>query len=113
MKKAYYLLVMIAIAGMMTSCNKLDYSKTKSGLLYKIISSNSKDSTAKDGNWLKIFFTQKRNNDSVFQDNYGKMPIYQQVVQDPTVDYNPAEIFPLLRKGDSVVIVMFVDSFVR
>lgn len=100
---------------MVTSCNKVSYHKTKSGLLYKIVPGNSKDSV-KLGQWLKIHYVQKRvtpdNKDSVLNTTYGKMPTYVQL-NTPMVDrvnYGPDEVLHLLKKGDSAEIVMFVDS---
>lgn len=111
MKRVYYLSLIVAIAAVVTSCNKVNFKKTKSGLIYKIVSSGSKDSTAKAGNWLKLHYKQTLNGDSLLGTSYGKSPIYQQVVGDlSTVKYNPVEIFPMLRKGDSVMVIMFVDS---
>ena len=111
MKTAYYSLVMIATLAMAASCNNVSYQKAKSGMLYKIIS-NSKDSTAKEGQWLKLNFTQKLN-DSLLQSNYAKMPVYAQVASSPNNLYNPAEIFHLLRRGDSVVTVVITDSLLK
>jgi FKBP-type peptidyl-prolyl cis-trans isomerase FkpA len=110
MKKVNYFLLLITVVLATASCNNVSYEKTKTGLLYKIIPSNSKDSLVKNGQWLKIHFTQKINEDSVLQSTYGKMPIYQQLVENPALNYDPAEVFPLLKKGDSVVIVQFIDS---
>ena len=112
MKTVYYSLVMIATIAMAASCNNVSYQKTKSGMLYKIISSNSKDSTVKEGQWLKLNYTQKLN-DSLLQSNYGKMPVYAQVTSNPNNQYNPAEIFNLLRKGDSVITVVITDSLLK
>ena len=112
MKKVYYSLVMIVSLAIAASCNKVSYQKAKSGMLYKIISSNSKDSTAKEGQWLRLNFTQKLN-DSLLQSNYGKMPVYAQVTTSPNNLYNPAEIFGLLRKGDSVITVVITDSLLK
>lgn len=109
MKPVNYLLTMIVVAVVLGSCNSLSYEKTKSGLLYKIISSGGKDSVVKNGNWLKFFFSQKLN-DSVLQTNYGKMPIYLQVSEDPRNTYSPVEVFYKLRKGDSLITIMMVDS---
>ena len=109
MKTVYYSLVMIATLAMAASCNNVSYQKAKSGMLYKIISSNSKDSIVKEGQWLKLNFTQKLN-DSVMQTSYGKMPVYAQVASNPANQYNPAELFHLLRKGDSVLTVVMTDS---
>ena len=112
MKTAYYSLVMIVTIAMAASCNNVSYQKAKSGMLYKIISSNSKDSTVKEGQWLKLNFTQKLN-DSLLQSNYGKMPVYAQVTNGPNNLYNPAELFNLLRKGDSVITVVITDSLIK
>lgn len=110
MKKVYYSLVMIAALAM-ASCNNVSYQKAKSGMLYKIISSN-KDSTVKEGQWLKLHFTQKLN-DSVLQTSFGKMPVYAPVANNPNNLYNPGEIFHLLRKGDSVITVVITDSLLK
>jgi FKBP-type peptidyl-prolyl cis-trans isomerase len=110
MKSIYNLLLIVVLAVVATSCDRVSFKKTKTGLIYKIIPSNSKDSTAKTGDWLKIHFTQSRNGDSILQSTYGKMPTYQQVSDNPAIRYNPAEIFPLLKKGDSAVVIMLVDS---
>ena len=101
---------MLTIAGIavLASCNGVNYEKAKSGMLYKIIS-NSKDSTVKEGEYLKLHFTQKLN-DSVLQTSFGKMPVYAKMQTNPGNTYNPAEIFHLLRKGDSVVTVAITDS---
>lgn len=112
MKTVNFLLFTIAFVALTVSCNKASYRKTKTDLLYKIIPSGSKDSTAKTGNWIKLHYIQRLNNDSVLGSTYGKMPIYQQVMPDPNMKYNPAEIFPLLKKGDSAVVVIFVDSLI-
>lgn len=103
---------LISILAFVSSCNNINYQKTKSGMLYKIISSNSKDSTVKEGEYLKLHFTQKLN-DSVLQTSFGKMPAYVKVSPSPTDAYNPGEIFHLLRKGDSVITVVLVDSLLR
>lgn len=86
------------------------YSKTKTGLKYRIIPSGNQGATAKPGDWLKLHFTQKRNNDSLLADSYGKMPAYVQAVSDTAIAYNPVEIFPQLRRGDSAIVIMFIDS---
>lgn len=112
MKKIYYSLVMIAALAMAASCNSVSYQKTKSGLLYKIIPSNSKDSLAKTGNWLKVHYSNKIN-DSLLNDSYGKAPGYAQVIPLDNVSYEIPEIFPLVKKGDSAVVVLMVDSLLK
>ena len=106
--RAIFLSAILVIAG----CGKLDYRKTKSGLLYKIISTkNSQGPVAKPGNTLKFFFQQKLN-DSVLQSNYGKLPYYQPIQVSVMNEYTPAELFTLVRKGDSAITVMLVDSLI-
>jgi FKBP-type peptidyl-prolyl cis-trans isomerase FkpA len=112
MKPVNYFLTMIAAAVMMTSCNSVSYQKTKSGLLYKIISSSTKDSLAKTGDWLKVQFSNKLN-DSVLNSSYGKMPGYAQVVAVDNIFYDVPEIFPMLKKGDSAIVVLLVDSLMK
>lgn len=110
MKKNYYLVLMFIITALV-ACNKTSFKKTKSGLLYQIFSSGETDSVIKAGSWMKINFSQEIN-DSVIQTTYGKMPYYQQMMPDPTAVYTPVEIFPLLKKGDSVISVQLVDSLI-
>lgn len=112
MKPIFSSFALLSILSFAVSCNNINYQKTKSGMLYKIISSNSKDSTVKDGEYLKLHFTQKLN-DSVLQSSFGKMPAYVQVSAGPNDAYNPSEIFRLLRKGDSVITVVLVDSLLK
>ncbi|MET0634964.1 MAG: FKBP-type peptidyl-prolyl cis-trans isomerase [Chitinophagaceae bacterium] len=108
----FYAFAMLALVALTVSCNNVSYKKTKSGLLYKIIPSNSKDSVVKADQWLKLNFTQKLN-DSVMQTSYGKTPVYVKIPATVPEDYSPMEIFPLLRAGDSVVSVMMIDSLVQ
>lgn len=110
MKRTHYLWIAIA-ALTFAACNGVNYKKTKSGLLYKIISSNSKDSLVKNGDWVKLHYVQKID-DSVVQTSYGKMPVYQKVAEG-NADYSPNEIFGMLRNGDSAVTVMLVDSIIK
>lgn len=105
-----FLSVMIfTIAG----CGNLDYKKTKSGLLYKIISSgNSKNPVAKENNYLKFNVVTKLN-DSVIYSSYGKMPGYSKVIAAKDADYSPVEIFGMLKKGDSAITVSMIDTFLK
>lgn len=113
MKYNNYLLSTLAAVVIIAGCNGLDYKKTKSGLLYKIISSgNSKDSVAKENEFLKFNYTTKLN-DSVLQTSYGKLPGYSAVPPSGQGDYNPVEIFGMLKKGDSAVTVMLIDTLLK
>ncbi|RYY54845.1 MAG: FKBP-type peptidyl-prolyl cis-trans isomerase [Chitinophagaceae bacterium] len=104
-----YSLTMIALVALTASCSNTSFKKTKSGLLYKIISSDSKDSVVKPNQWLKLNFVQKLN-DSLLQTSYGKSPVYVKIPPTTSADYSPMEIFALLKNGDSAVAVMLIDS---
>jgi len=107
MKKiASYAFVGLVLMGAV-SCTSQEYKKTKSGLLYKIIS-DKKNPVAKKGQFLKVHFVQKVR-DSVLYSSEGGMPVYIQVDSARPV-YSPTEIFPLLRKGDSAVVVELADT---
>ena len=97
----------------MAACGSLDYKKTKSGLLYKIISSgNSTNPVAKENNYLKFNVITKLN-DSVIYSSYGKMPGYSKVIASKEADYSPVEIFGMLKKGDSAITVSMIDTFLK
>src|SRR5215831_8141184 len=105
---------LVAAMATIAGCGGLDYKKTKSGLLYKIISSgNSKNPVAKENNYLKFNVVTKLN-DSVIYSSYGKMPGYSKVAGPKQGgDYSPVEIFGMLRKGDSAITVSMIDTFLK
>src|SRR5690242_293798 len=104
---------LVATTFITAGCGGLDYKKTKSGLLYKIISSgNSKNPVAKENNYLKFNVVTKLN-DSVVYSSYGKMPGYSKVVTAKEAEYSPVEIFGMLRKGDSAITVAMADTFIK
>jgi FKBP-type peptidyl-prolyl cis-trans isomerase FkpA len=100
------LLVSLVLLGAV-SCTNSEFKKTKSGLLYKIMS-DGKGQPAKKGEFLKANFTQKLR-DSVLKTTYGAVPLYISV-DSPRPVYSPTEIFSMLRKGDSAVVVLLIDS---
>jgi FKBP-type peptidyl-prolyl cis-trans isomerase FkpA len=87
--------------------NNGGFKKTKSGILYKIIS-DGKNPVAKKGEFLKVHYTNKVR-DSIMSTSAGSLPTYAPVDSVGPI-YNAAEIFNMLRKGDSAVIVMMADS---
>ena len=92
------------------SCSNSEFKKTKSGLLYKIMS-DGKGEPAKKGEFLKVNVVQKLR-DSILYTSEGGMPVYIPV-DSPRPVYSPTEIFPLLRKGDSAVVVELADTLQR
>ena len=112
MKRINYLFVMLATLSLATACNNVNYKKSKSGMLYKIFPSDSKDSIAKPGDWVKLNFTIKLN-DSVLQTTYGKMPFYTKASISPETAYNPTELLVLVKTGDSAVCVALADTLFK
>ncbi len=109
------LLLLVAVAAL-SSCGQVDYKKTKTGLLYKIFTSGH-DTLVKVGNVVKFNYLVKiGSTDSVLNTSYGKMPGYAPIVAPNPMDdggYNPAEVFPMMHMGDSVVVVQLVDSLIK
>jgi FKBP-type peptidyl-prolyl cis-trans isomerase FkpA len=110
MKKTTTILLGAAMLFLAACSGAGGYKKTKSGLVYKIIS-DGKGEMVKRGEFLKVNYTQKIR-DSILGTSYGSMPTYAPVDSVGSI-YNPAEIFPMLRKGDSVVVVMMADSLYK
>jgi FKBP-type peptidyl-prolyl cis-trans isomerase FkpA len=92
------------------SCTNSGFKKTKSGLLYKIYS-DGKGPLATKGQFLKMNIVEKIR-DSILYSSQGNMPIYLPVDSSKPV-YSPLEVFAMLRKGDSAVTVMLVDTLLR
>jgi FKBP-type peptidyl-prolyl cis-trans isomerase len=93
-----------------TACTNTEFKRTKAGLQYKIYS-DGKGELAKKGQFLKLQVLQKLR-DSVLYTSYGTMPVYLPV-DTPHNTYNPWEIFTQLRKGDSAVAVISIDTLMR
>jgi FKBP-type peptidyl-prolyl cis-trans isomerase FkpA len=113
MKNSYYLIFSAFAIALLAGCNNLEFKRTKTGLLYKIIrGGNSKDPIAENGNMIKLHVTEKIN-DSVLQTTFGKLPFYVKVDTSAAVGYSPIEVLPLVRKGDSVVVVQLIDTLIK
>jgi len=91
----------------MAACKTGGFKKTKSGLLYKIIPTGS-GPVVKRGDIIKINFVHKLR-DSVLANSYDQMPFYAKIDSIGPV-YDPQEIFGMLRKGDSAVVIRMADS---
>lgn len=110
MKKlsSYLLVTMVLFAAV--SCTNQEYKKTKSGLLYKIMS-DGKGEPAKKGQFLKVSVIEKIR-DSILYSSAGSVPIYMPV-DSPRPVYSHTEILSLLRKGDSAVVVILADTLLK
>jgi FKBP-type peptidyl-prolyl cis-trans isomerase FkpA len=86
------------------------YKKTSSGLMYRIVS-KGKGPAVKIGDFIKLHYTRKVD-DSLIENTFGKMPAYAKV-DSVEGQYSPVEVFRLLRKGDSVIVVEMVDTIMK
>ncbi|MCF3108393.1 FKBP-type peptidyl-prolyl cis-trans isomerase [Niabella sp. CC-SYL272] len=99
-----------------TACKNTEFKTLPSGLKYMIIPGEGKDSAAV-GNVLKLNMKVRLsgNKDTVLADTYGKLPFYTAVRALPPGQslYDPSELFPRLKKGDSLVVLIYVDSAIQ
>jgi FKBP-type peptidyl-prolyl cis-trans isomerase len=95
----------------LVACDNHGLKKTKSGLLYKIIS-DGKNPVVKKGQFIKLNFSQKVSGvkDSVLFSSDSSLPAYVPIDTVQPNSYSPVEIFSLLRKGDSAVVIQLADS---
>src|SRR5579864_7375790 len=98
---------------LLVSCDNHGLKKTKSGLLYKIIS-DGKNPVVKRGQFIKLSFSQKisGSKDSVLFTSDSSMPAYVPI-DSASPNFSPLEVFPLLRKGDSAVVIQLGDSILK
>jgi FKBP-type peptidyl-prolyl cis-trans isomerase len=103
---------MVILVLALTACSDTGYKKMKSGLVYKLIAGDSKDSAINNGNVVKLHFIRKIN-DSLIYSSYGKMASFIPMNPDPGMAYSPLEVLYLMRKGDSAVIVEAFDTLIK
>ncbi|MET0243179.1 MAG: FKBP-type peptidyl-prolyl cis-trans isomerase [Flavitalea sp.] len=114
MKKTASVIFSALALVLLASCSGGGFKKTKSGVLYKIIS-DGKGLAAQKGQFLKIHVVQnvrKGTKDSLLGTSYDAIPVYLPVDSVPP-SYNPAEVFMMLRKGDSAQIILEADSLLK
>lgn len=112
MKRINYLVVMLIAALSLVACGQVSYKKTKSGLVYKIIPGKGKDSV-RNAKAVKFNFIYKQG-DSVIYNSYDKMPGFARIqADDPRSAYSLLEILPLMKEGDSGIIVQMSDTLVK
>lgn len=116
MKRLHILSVAVFAALAFTACKNADYKTSPNGLKYIIFDGGSKDST-KEGYVLKMHMTAKLSGskDSFLMNTYGKMPYFDQVQSIPAGQpfYDPREVFKELKKGDSMVAIIYIDSAIK
>ncbi len=105
-----FLILAMAVL-LFASCSNNNYRKTKSGLLYKIVT-EGKGPQVKLGQLMKLQFSQKVRDSVVVSSFESGLPVYAKVDSVGDV-YNVLEILPMLHKGDSVVVVEIGDTLQR
>lgn len=99
-----------ALALLSTAACKVNYDKTKSGMVYKVVSSKNGQQVM-PGQIVKFNVAFRLSpKDSVLSSTYGKFPGYTQVDTSKNTQYTFIELFPLLKVGDSVEFTMSVDT---
>ena len=99
-----------AAAVAISSCNQVDFKKTKGGMPYKLFPGSGNEKVV-EGGFIKVHLTYKKN-DSVLQSTYTSMPTYLPVTKE-SQPYDISEIIPTLKKGDSVYVEQLVDTFMK
>lgn len=107
LRNAFYgcLLAATGLAG----CGHSDYKKTSTGMVYDIIS-DGKGEFVKHGEFLKVHYKFVLNNDSVLESTFDRIPAYGAADTTKLNLHNFTDLLPLLRVGDSVEFVRFVDT---
>jgi FKBP-type peptidyl-prolyl cis-trans isomerase FkpA len=101
----------LAIVSMVASACAQAYKNTKSGLIYKIIPGAKSGKQVKVGTVVK-FHVVVMQKDSVTYNSFGKIPAFAYVDSTPR-NYDISEVLPLLKIGDSAVIVQSVDTIAK
>src|SRR5688572_15404728 len=107
--KTMFCVTAIAIA--MSSCNSVDFKKTKGGMPYKLYPGKENAKKAVVGGYLKVNMTTKKN-DSVLQTTYGGAATYIPVTKE-SQPYDLSEIIGTLKEGDSIYTERLVDTFMK
>jgi FKBP-type peptidyl-prolyl cis-trans isomerase FkpA len=112
MKIFSWFAVLITVVCIFSACNKVNYRKTKSGVVYKLFPGNSKDSLPRNGQVIKFEVTTKMN-DSLMYSSYDKMPAFVRLNITVPEPYNIMAVLPLMKAGDSAVMIQMMDTLMK
>ena len=116
MKLIYIVGTFLLFSAVFSACSNADYQTSPNGVKYVIFEGGSKDST-EVGNTLKMNMTARLegSKDSLLATTYGKMPQFVMVQTPPEGQpmYDPSELFMQLKKGDSMVAIIYIDSAIK
>ncbi len=99
-----------SLALLSTAACKVNYDKTKSGLVYRIVSTKNGQKIT-PGQIAKFNVEFKLSpKDSILNTTYGKFPGYTPIDTGKNSEYTFIELFPLCKVGDSVEFTMSIDT---
>lgn len=110
MKASKVLIFLAAAALFAAGCNKASYKKTTGGMPYQLYSSKDTQKV-KQGDFVKLSFTQKLNDSVLFSTEKG-LPLYIPI-SDQSQPYDVSELWKSLKLNDSVVTTQMVDTFMN
>ncbi len=110
-KMKHFLFAAACVALLSTVACKANYDKTKSGLVYRIVSSKG-GAQVKAGDFVKfnVEFRMSTPKDTVLNSTYGKFPGYSKIDTGAQVSYSFFEIMPNCKVGDSVEFSISIDT---
>ncbi|RYY86763.1 MAG: FKBP-type peptidyl-prolyl cis-trans isomerase [Chitinophagaceae bacterium] len=100
---------------LLAGCKDESFKKTKGGMPYKLYT-KSGAAQVKSNEWLKINYTvtvRTNGKDSLITSTYAQGSPYYMPAASPSQPYDISEIIPMLHKGDSVLAVQSMDTFMR
>ncbi len=107
--------MMLAVTALilMASC-KVNYDKTESGLAYKIFPSKE-GAKLEPGKFVKvnIEFSIPEYHDTILNTTWGKIPGFMKIDTTKGAEYSFMEILPKCKVGDSVIIILSIDTLVK
>ncbi len=112
MKRVISSLLGILVLATMVGCGNSGYKKTSTGMLYDIHSSGS-GTPIKNGDFIKATLkitTQGANGKDTILNITDHLPAYGKVDTSQKNTHNFTDLFPMLKVGDSVNFVSFVDT---
>jgi FKBP-type peptidyl-prolyl cis-trans isomerase len=101
---------LLCAAVLISSCNSVDFKKTKGGMPYKLFASKS-GTKAEPGNYIKVNEIVKVNDSLIFS-SYTTAPRYYPVTAAGN-PYDLSEIYAQLKTGDSVYAEQAMDTFIK
>ena len=110
-KMKHLILAVACVALLSAVACKANYDKTKSGLVYRIVSSKGGE-PVKAGDFVKfnVEFRMSTPKDTVLNSTYGKFPGYSKIDTGAQVAYSFFEIMPKCKVGDSVEFSISIDT---